>query len=231
MVNVLVFNHFTGKMEKHALNLSSPMPFTTGRTLTVGEFRAKSNSNIIWTDTRAMQAWNATRAAWGKPIHVGYAFRRLGEGGHANQSQHYAGVSFDVGQNLSNSERAALRNTASRLGVWSYVEPAHLTPTWVHFDTRQGPPACAAGFPLLKRGSVGVYVCTLQDALGTAGIPAVGVDGIFGPATENAVKLFQRENRLTADGIVGCATWTRLTALTNGAFRRVTPIPPQYANA
>jgi len=47
------------------------------------------------------------------------------------QSQHYAGVSFDVGQRLSNAERNRLRNIARESGVWSYVEPANLTPTWV----------------------------------------------------------------------------------------------------
>lgn len=46
------------------------------------------------------------------------------------------GVAFDVGQRLSNSERNRLRNSAVNSGLWSYVEPASLTPTWVHFDKR-----------------------------------------------------------------------------------------------
>ena len=49
------------------------------------------------------------------------------------QSQHYAGVSFDVGQKLTNAQRTAMRNTAINSGVWSYVEPAYLTPTWEIF--------------------------------------------------------------------------------------------------
>lgn len=46
------------------------------------------------------------------------------------------GVAFDVGQRLSNSERNRLRNSAISSGLWSFVEPASLTPTWVHFDKR-----------------------------------------------------------------------------------------------
>lgn len=230
MINVLVYNHFAGSMDRYALQLYDPMPYISGSTLTVGEFRGKSKSNVIWTDSRAMLAWNATRAAWGQSIYVGYAFRRIGEGGHSNQSQHYAGMAFDVAQNLSNASRNLLRDMASRLGVWTYVEPAYLTPTWVHFDARLAPPACSAGFPMLRQGSKGVYVATLQDALGTAGIPAVGIDGIFGPNTRNAVMTFQRENGLSADGIVGCQTWTKLTAMTNGILRNIPSVLPEYGD-
>lgn len=230
MVNVLVYNHFAGVMDRYALELYDPMPYISGSTLTVGEFRGKSNSNLIWTDSRTMLAWNATRAAWGKPIYIGYAFRRIGEGGHSNQSQHYAGMAFDVAQNLSNASRNLLRGVASQLGVWTYVEPAYLTPTWVHFDARLAPPACTAGFPLVRQGSKGVYVATLQDALATAGIPAVSVDGIFGPRTHAAVATFQGENGLVADGIAGCQTWTKLTMMTNGILRSIPTVPSAYRN-
>lgn len=220
MINILVYNNFSNRMETFSRQLYQPMPYNTGNTLSVGEFRGKSASDLIWTSRRVMEAWNSTRNAWGRPIYVGYAFRRIGEGGHANQSQHYAGTAFDVAQNLQNTERNQLRDLAQRLGVWGYVEPAYLTPTWVHFDGRRGTPACSAGYPLLAEGMHGVYVCTLQDALGTAGIPGIGVDGVFGPGTRQGVVRFQRENGLSADGVVGCQTWTRLTAMVNGIFRR-----------
>ena len=53
-----------------------------------------------------------------------------------NQSQHYAGTAFDVGQTLSDTRRRQLWNSARNSGVWSYVEPISVTPTWVHFDKR-----------------------------------------------------------------------------------------------
>ena len=74
-----------------------------------------------------------------------------------------------------------------------------------------GKPACSSGgFPTLKRGSLSNYVLIAQDDLNTLGYRTNGLDGIFGAATENAVKAYQRRVGLTADGIVGCNTWRSL---------------------
>lgn len=51
----------------------------------------------------------------------------------------------------------------------------------------------------------GEAVRALQQALARAGIE-VEIDGVFGPATEAAVRSFQRAQGLIADGIVGPAT-------------------------
>ena len=48
-------------------------------------------------------------------------------------------------------------------------------------------------------------VGTVQSLLG------LKVDNVFGPATEAAVKKFQKANGLPVDGIVGPATWAKLT--------------------
>lgn len=127
------------------------------------------------------------------------------------QSQHYAGTAFDVGQTLSSTRRLALWNSANSSGVWSYVEPIRLTPTWVHWDKRFGRPACSSGgFPLLRRGSISNYVCIAQDDLNTLGFKTGGLDGIFGAQTENAVRAYQTQVGLSVDGIVGCNTWRAL---------------------
>lgn len=68
---------------------------------------------------------------------------------------------------------------------------------------------------LLRRGSNGASVMRLQKMLAAQGFFAVA-DGIFGPATEAAVKEFQKAHGLTADGIVGLITWSAL--LSKGAF-------------
>ncbi|MCL2694924.1 MAG: peptidoglycan-binding protein [Clostridiales bacterium] len=212
MPTVLILNQDTNRMERFELNWDSAMPYVTGRTLTVREFRGSSCSSFLWSDRRTLEAWNRTRAAFGRPIYVGFAFKRIWEGGHAGQSQHYAGTAFDVGQDLSAALRTTLRNTALQTRAWVYVEPAALTPTWVHFDRRAIPSACpSGGYPVLREGSRGNYVLILQDALNTLGFTGSGLDGLFGPGTRGVVQRYQRANSLTADGIVGCATWTRLT--------------------
>ncbi|MCL2301518.1 MAG: peptidoglycan-binding protein [Firmicutes bacterium] len=209
-MTVLVHNTQLGRMERFGRDPREPMPYAD-ETMTAGEFRGRSLSNLVWTTSQAMQSWVAFRRLWSSPIYAPYIFKRIGEGGHAAQSQHYAGTAFDVGQNLTNARRALMRQLATRSGLWSYVEPAYLTPTWVHFDRRLGPPACDAGYPLQRQGCIGVYVCILQDALNLVTGSDLELDGIFGYATCEQVRAFQALNRLTADGVVGCSTWTALT--------------------
>lgn len=225
MADVLVYNNASNDMEYYTLSESDPMPYAVGRTITVGEFRGSSTAGTLWTDSRAIESYNITRRLWGRGIYIGYAFKRIWEGGHSPMSQHYAGVAFDVGQNLDNFAREQLRTLAVNSGVWSYVEPAYLTPTWVHFDRRIGPPACATGgYPMLRRGSVGVYVLVLQDALNAIGFIGSGLDGYFGGGTQGALQNFQSAQGLNPDGIAGCITWQSLSTLAVGIGRTSTVV-------
>lgn len=63
--------------------------------------------------------------------------------------------------------------------------------------------------PTLKKGAKGPYVRTLQDMLNDHGANLI-VDGDFGPATKEAVIIFQKSRNIKADGIVGVQTWTQL---------------------
>ena len=218
-MTVLIYNNNTNRMETYYLSLNDIMPYANS-TLRVREFRGASSSQVLWTDRRTMEAWVRFRAMWGSPIFVPYAFKRIGEGGHSDQSQHYAGTSFDVAQNLDNASRARMRSMAASSGLWTYVEPVAISPTWVHFDKRATPPACSAGYPMLRQGSISNYVAVLQDALETIGLVKIGIDGYFGPLTANTVRTFQQQQGLTVDGVVGCQTWARLTKLANGRWRR-----------
>ncbi|MBF2063529.1 MAG: peptidoglycan-binding protein [Calothrix sp. C42_A2020_038] len=73
--------------------------------------------------------------------------------------------------------------------------------------------------PTLREGSQGQEVRNLQGLLkgaieidqGDFGITKI--DGIFGANTKAAVIKFQRASKLTADGIVGTATWKQVSFL------------------
>lgn len=225
MATIKVFNNDENRMETYFKRENEAMPYNLSNTLTVAEFRGSSRSDVLWTEKRAMQSWNSFRFLYGRPIHIGFAFKRPYEGGHGQQSQHYAGVAFDVGQNLSNAQRAEMRTLAINSGLWGYVEPVSISPTWVHFDRRRGTPACASGgYPLLRVSSIGAYVLILQDALNTLGYSTGGLDGIFGNATANAVTAYQRSRGLMADGIAGCLTWSTIMSEVVGSYAMLQPV-------
>lgn len=79
-------------------------------------------------------------------------------------------------------------------------------------STPSSNPADKSSLPTLKRGNKGEYVTLLQTELVNRGydIGSYGIDGDFGKCTEAAVKQFQRDNGLDADGIVGQKTWDAL---------------------
>lgn len=58
--------------------------------------------------------------------------------------------------------------------------------------------------PTLRRGFVGEETRYLQRLL------SIPVDGQYGPASENAVRSFQKSHRLVTDGICGPKTWAAL---------------------
>ena len=225
MAKVFVYDAFSNKMMKYTLNENDPMPYAYGNTMLLREFRGSSNSQVLWTTVAAMEAWNLTRRTYGKGIYIGYAFKRIWEGGHGTASQHYAGVSFDVGQNTTSAQRKRIHTVATDTGAWGYVEPLSMTPTWVHFDRRYGTAACSGvGYPTVRRNSRSTYVLILQDGLNALGYSTRTLDGIFGANTESAVKGFQRAMGLTADGICGCQTWKKLTSAVVGIGRTQTVI-------
>ncbi len=63
-----------------------------------------------------------------------------------------------------------------------------------------------ANAAVVKVGSQGTVVKTVQTKLKRWGYYTGSIDGIFGAKTKAAVQYFQRKNGLTADGIVGTAT-------------------------
>jgi len=90
---------------------------------------------------------------------------------------------------------------------------------WTHWAVPAGlydtPPEPEPGpKPTLRRGSTGPYVVECQNDLISLGydVGKTGADGKFGKNTEKAVKAFQKDKKLTVDGIVGPVTWAALDA-------------------
>lgn len=63
---------------------------------------------------------------------------------------------------------------------------------------------------VLRRGSTGGQVETIQALLNGFIDSDLVIDGIFGSKTEQAVRDYQRSRDLDVDGIVGVQTWTRI---------------------
>lgn len=70
--------------------------------------------------------------------------------------------------------------------------------------------ACTVTLPVLRQGSRGGYVKTLQHLLKAYGGYEIGADGVFGSWTDTTVRKYQRARNLTVDGIVGAQTWGML---------------------
>ena len=68
--------------------------------------------------------------------------------------------------------------------------------------------------PVLKKGDRGEWVTVAQTKLINKGYSCgtTGADGIFGKNTESAVKQFQIDSGLLADGVINAATWAALDA-------------------
>jgi len=81
-------------------------------------------------------------------------------------------------------------------------------------DATSSPPTSSP--PTLRITSKHPQVMTVQHLLSEAGHP-LEEDGLFGQATLEAVRAFQRQHGLRPDGIVGPRTWS---ALTHGAPER-----------
>lgn len=79
--------------------------------------------------------------------------------------------------------------------------------------------------PPLRIGSRGQYVETVQRMLNriAQNYPAIPliypVDGVYGTNTENAVKVFQNVFNLAPDGIVGSATWYKVSFIYSSVKR------------
>lgn len=81
---------------------------------------------------------------------------------------------------------------------------------------------------LVRSGSKGSNVISVQKELKAAGISPGPVDGDFGAKTRKAVMSYQRKHHLAVDGVVGAKTWSALThdGFKPGAAKPTKPAKP-----
>lgn len=87
----------------------------------------------------------------------------------------------------------------------------------------KGSPSSYPGYDLTI-GSTGTEVETIQDQLNRIAqnyplIPKSAIDGVYGPNTEEAVKVFQSVFNLPQTGVVDYATWYRISDIYVGVTR------------
>lgn len=105
---------------------------------------------------------------------------------------------------------------AALLGETAPAEPEVIPEKIPEAAPAPSAPAVAGGdtvvieLSVLKKGSKGEQVKTLQRLLTAMGYPCGAVDGSFGNNTLAGVKSFQKGNKLEVDGSVGTLTWTAL---------------------
>ncbi len=116
-------------------------------------------------------------------------------------------------------ELTANFDNATLLAVIAFQQANNLEPdgivgplTWAAIDEAIGDLESSGARPVLRLGSTGSYVGTLQQMLITLGYYNGAIDRIFGANTQTAVRNFQLAYGLVADGVVGPLTWAALDA-------------------
>lgn len=144
-----------------------------------------------------------------------YDWDDSGKGDNTNSPDHVGVVEKVSGSTITviegNYSNAVKRRTLQVNGryIRGYIVPKYdAEPVTVEESAE----VCKVELHELKKGCTGIDVRALQTLLIGYGYScgAFGADGDFGRATEGAVKQFQEDNGLEADGIVGIKTWTKM---------------------
>lgn len=84
--------------------------------------------------------------------------------------------------------------------------------------------------PMIRVGSQGATVTELQSTLQLLGYFSGSVNGVFEESTDRAVRRFQQAAGVTADGIVGNETWSRLFPASEPSSAPVAQTPSQTSD-
>jgi hypothetical protein len=171
-------------------------------------------------DEKLVEILQKIRDYFGKPVHISSAYlcqtwnQKVGG---VSRSYHRAGQAADIKvEDISPAQVAKYAEAIGVLGIGLYDSDAD--GHFVHVDTRTvksfwrghaqikcttfgEKPVQTVQLPVLQKGDQGACVKALQTLLG------IKADGIFGTATDTALRSFQKKAELTPDGICGEKTW------------------------
>lgn len=167
----------------------------------------------------------------------GFVLREGSSGPYVQEMQYYLDTVSDFTPLVSGIGVDGLFGRGTRAAVVSFQNMARLAAdglvgpaTWnaivrgykdtQKVDVPTVPPVVPWPGNFLRLGSRGDDVKSLQFYLnriyqGSSAVPQLTVDGIFGLGTENNVIVFQNQNNLIPDGIVGKNTWDAIIQIYN----------------
>ncbi|AWY06653.1 lysin A [Microbacterium phage Zeta1847] len=172
-----------------------PLPWLAGRVNAAAQHPARARYGEAWV-----------KAIQDKLLRMGHDLGPTGADGKDGPKTQ-AAVRFEQQQAPKNGYKALKVDGIAGPDTNGYLD------WWLARKAAPAPAPAASGRPTIRKGSSGQAVRDLQARLKSNYALYAGrlvVDGKFGPATEAAVREFQRRAGLKVDGIVGPATWARL---------------------
>lgn len=207
---VLIYNDETGQMERMSRDCSENMPYTTDHVLTVESFRGRSSSRLLWSTKSFLESVNESFHQLNACFDVMHGFSRVWERFENEQFAHKLGTALSGGQNLNSRRKEQLIKDLEEQDDYTFIQDFDHMPSIVHFHQMTDSSSDVIVFETVQKGSVGVSVCALQDALWYLGYDIPSINGIFDENLEHELISFQRSNGLSVDGIAGVNTWTSL---------------------
>ena len=184
-----------------------------------GEFRCKcGRCKTARIDDVLVAQLQAIRNRFGVSVNITSGYRCAAHNkavGGDPQSSHMQGMAADIvvtGVTPRRVAEFAESMGVARIGLYDSfvhigsgdVKRLWLGPSGENVSTHGGTAVTELALPVLRRGSRGGAVKSLQKLLG------IDADGSFGPAAQAAVKAYQSKNDLPAHGIVDTPTWNNL---------------------
>ncbi len=203
MFIIFIYNDSSRRLERYSLEAYDNMPYILNNSMLVSDFFKNSSSYIGWSSSSFLQAWDSFSFGEIRPCHV---FRRLCEGGHIQNSMHFAGLAADFEISDSDTEKAKISD------INNFFRFSENYSSKIHVSSQN----LQKQFPRLSYGMSGLFVLILQDALNTLGFTGGELDGFFGSRTKHSLGEFQKSQNLPVSYEADADTWLHLTLLAAG---------------